>query len=486
MSLQSCFIAYARAPKLSLLALGWLMLWPVASLAQRPYTLEKPRERAETERVTLSRRATQSNKGILAVVLQPVIAGKVMVTDLQGRILEQVETDKAAGQAEFELRRGATYIVKVTSPGYLAAETKAKVLKSANIARVQLTAQYATLTLPGLPPNAKVMVDDQLRVTADESGFAALADLTPGNHTLVVRHPEYNDYKVQLEDLTAGSRLTFPPLRTLLTQVAKLTIQGLPGATILIDGEFQGRVNADGQVRIDYQLAQAAEHTITAELLGFHHWSSKELLKPGPRTLAIKLDPIVTSAGATDGFDSLSQWDAPAGWRLAKERVNGLNVSKLQVTDAAPGILKEKTYRDFTAIFTVWLSDEKGATWLVRTGQDKQNYYLFHLTGLKAGELTPRKLYTFRVKDGQVSEAQPPTPLTFDFKEKDSYVIEIEVRGHEIKHVLTAQSQGEDSKASFTDTLSDRDQFLYGSFGFLSFKGETFLVDDFTIEPLKE
>ena len=235
---------------------------------------------------------------------------------------------------------------------------------------------------------------------------------------------------------------------------------------------------------IDYQLEQAAEHTITAELVGYQPWSSKELLKPGPRTLAIKLNPIVTSIGTTDGFESLSQWDAPANWQLAKERVKELNVSKLRVSGGAPGILKNKVYRDFTALFTVWLSDEKGATWIVRA-KDNRNYYLFHLTGLKAGELTPRKLYTYRVKDGQISEAQPPTPLTLDFKEKDAYEIKIEVHGYEITHVLTAQSNGEESKASFTDTLSDRDQFLYGTFGFLSFKGETFLVDDFTLEPVK-
>jgi hypothetical protein len=484
MSLQSRLVAWLCATKLYVWTFVWLLLWPAASHAQRPYTLEKPRERSDTEKVYVSRRATQASKGILAVVLQPVIAGQVVVTDLQGRVVEQAETDSISGQAEFELRRSGTYIVKVTSPGYLATETKAKVLKSTNIIRLQLTAQYATLILPGLPPKAEVLIDDQLRLTASDAGFAELADLTPGQHVFLIRHPEYNDYRATLDELKAGDKISFP-VRSLLTKVAKLQIQCLPGAIVLIDGEFQGRVNANGQVRIDYQLAEAGEHNIAVELSGYQTWAQKELLSPGPRTLAIKLEPVITSTGTTDGFESLSQWDAPAGWTLAKEKVKELNNSKLSVSDSKPGLLRNRNYRDFQAVFMVWLTDGKGATWVVRASNAKQNYYLFHLTGLKAGELTPRKLYTYRVKDGQVSEAQPPTTLTFDFKEKDSYFITITVRDNEIKHTLTANSNAEDSYASFTDTLADRDQFLYGTFGFLSFKGETFQVDDFTITPLE-
>jgi hypothetical protein len=470
-----------RALFTSLGLLGcWLAAVP-AVRAQRPYQVARAPERSATERVIIRTVPVQRTKGVLAVVLTPILNGKVVVKDARGRLIAESNAGER-GQAEFELPRRQVYQIEATHPGYFSAASKSQQLSSTTVVRLTLTPQFARLALPGLPLGAQVFIDDQLRATADASGFA---DLTPGNHLLSVRHPEYNDYQIALEDLKAGDGVTFPPMRTLLTRVAKLTIQCYPGASILIDGEFQGRINADGQVRIDYGLTQAAEHTITAELVGYQTWSSKELLKPGPRTLAIKLNPVLTSTGTTDGFDSLSQWDAPGGWQLAKEKVRELNVSKLQVSGASPGLLKDKTYRDFEAIFTIWLSDEKGATWILRASQNKQNFYLFHLTGLRAGELTPRKLYTYRVKDGQVSEVQPPTPLTFDFKEKDNYVVNIQVRGYEIKHKLTANSNGEESEASFTDTLNDRDLFLYGTLGFLSFKGETFQVDDFTVIPLQ-
>src|SRR4030095_15353611 len=137
--------------------------------------------------------------------------------------------------------------------------------------------------------------------------------------------------------------------RVPLARVAKLTIHAPPGATVLIDGDMRGKVNADGRVQIDYQLTEAAEHSIAIELLGYQTWTSKELLKPGPRELAIKLDPIITSKGTTDGFDNLSLWNAPSDWTIARVKVNQGTTTRLQVSGKTIGLLKDKTYRDFEA-----------------------------------------------------------------------------------------------------------------------------------------
>ncbi len=453
----------------------------IPALAQRDYTVIRPRERAANENVTLSRRATQASKGILGVFLEPIIAGKIVVTDSQGRILDETETDNVEGKAEFELRRGQSYIIKASSPGFLSRETKARLTKSSDIVRLQLQAQFARLELPGIPVGAQVFIDDKLRATANQTGRVVIDNLEPGNHSLLIHHPEYNDYRTPLDDIEAGSRYPFPPLNTILSKVAKLNIQSLPGATVLIDGDLRGKVNANGRVQIDYPLTEATEHTIAIELPGYQPWSSKELLKPGPRELAVKLDPILTSKGTSDGFDNLSLWNAPGDWTIARLQVGQRTTTRLQVSGKTIGLLKGKTYRDFEAVFTVWLNDGKGATWAVR--YDKNNYYLFHLTGPKASELAPRKLYTYRVKDGQVTELATPTPLLFEIKEKESYTIFVTVSGHTISHKLQANSNGEESPAIFTDTSNDKDLFLYGSFGFLSFEGEVFQVDDFDIQP---
>src|SRR5262245_3682351 len=80
------------------------------AFAQREYTVIKPRARTATETVTINRRASQPTKGVLQVVLDPVIPGKVVVTNAQGRILEEVEAGED-GQATFELRRGQSYSI---------------------------------------------------------------------------------------------------------------------------------------------------------------------------------------------------------------------------------------------------------------------------------------------------------------------------------------------------------------------------------------
>ncbi len=444
--------------------------------------IEKPRQRG-SEIITVRTRPALPSKGVLAVAVNPYLSADVVVKDAAGLERARGKADKETGQIEFQLPRKKVYQVEVSYPGYLSTTRKSKPLGGSTVVSLSLTPQYAAIRLRDLPPNAQVWLDGQMRAASDQSGVVNLNDISPGDHSVLVQHAEYNDYSDKFEKLEAGATAT---LNVRLIKVAKLTIQALPGATLYIDGALQGRVNADGAVNIDYELEQAAEHTIAVELLGYQTWTRKELLTPGPRTLSAKLDPIVTSAGVTDGFASLAQWNAPATWKIVSQKGKELDTSKLQVSGPGIGMLKEKTYRDFTVTFTVWLSDEKGASWVVRADRTGRNYYLFHLSGLKAGELTPRRLYTYRVKDGQQSEVETPTPMTLDFKEKDSYYITVSVRGNQIKHTLQAISTAEESGASYTDTFTDKDLFLYGSFGFTSFKGEVFLVDDLLLDPAKE
>jgi hypothetical protein len=452
------------------------------TLAQRDYTVVKPRERAASEKIAVTRKATQASKGVIAVLIDPYVPSQVTVTDAKGKVIEQAQTDAESARVDFELRRGQTYLIKASAPGYTAAERKSKLVKGSEIVRLQLRAQFARVDLPGLPQGAQVFFDDKLVATTDKTGRVALDSLTPGTHSLLIRHPEYNDYKTTLDNLEAGTSISFFSLSTILTKVARLTIQSLPNAIVLIDNAYQGRVGPDGSVRIDYELEQSSEHIIRVELPGYQPWEGRQLLTPGARAIEIKLNPIVTSTGMTDGFDSLSLWSHPPEWKFIREKINERQNNKLQVGGEQLGLLKDKLYRDFTAVFNIWLSDGKGATWTLRADKEGRNYYLFHLAGPRSGELAPHKLYTYRCKDGVLSEVNAPTPLLFDLKEREGYFIEITVRGNTVAHKIS-NANAELSEAFWTDTDAGKDQFLYGYFGFRSFKGETFQIDDFTIDP---
>lgn len=456
-----------------------------AALGQRRYTIEKPQDRSASERVTI-RTKSAPTRGVLAVVLQPIVPGQVVVVkDASGKVINRQEGIKD-GQAEFQLQRGKTYQVEASYPGYLSAAGKSKPLKANEIIRLTLVPQFVQFNLGGLPVGAQVAIDDKMRAIVGQTGSVSIGEIPPGKHILRISHPEYNDYIDNFDDaaLEAGDEVNFGRIR--MARVAKLIFQGPAGATVMIDGEVKGKIQADGSVRVDYAIERAAERTVSVELLGYQTWTKPELLSPGPKTISVKLDPIVTSAGVSDGFDSLSQWKTPsAGWELATDGRN----KKLRVKGPELGLLKDRVYRDIQkeSNFIIWLEDGKGATWAVKADKDARSYYLFHLAGPKSTTHTPKKFYTYVVRDGAAPvEESTPFPVLIELDMKSSYLINIEVSGDKILHWITSNETGERVElGAWTDTTTTKDRFLYGTFGFRSLVGEVFAVDDFNLEPKK-
>lgn len=443
--------------------------------------VEKPRERATSERVFIRTKPTLPSKGVLAVVLTPVINGQVVIKDAAGKILERREAGEN-GQAEFQLQRGRVYQIEAAFPGYLSAESKSKPLQATEIIRLRLVPQFATLKLPDLPAKAQVFIDNELRATNQQAGAVTIADLKPGNHALLIRHHEYNDYTDTLKDLEPGTEVKYA--RIPLRRVAKLTVEGPAGATVLIDGAVQARIEPAGKVSFDYELDRAMERTISIELLGYQTWTRRETFSPGPRTITAKLDPIITSAGVSDFFDTMIQWSAPASWKILSDPRN----KRLEVSGSSIGTLKDKTYRNCHVNFVIWLSDGKGATWAVRADKEGRNYYLFHLAGPSSTTHTPNRFYTYLVKDGaEPVEVSTPIPLVDALNPKTSYTIDLTVQGSTVKHTITSNETGNTNDLGiWTDTSTTKDRFLYGTFGFRSMLGETFIVDDFNLEPIAE
>jgi len=455
------------------------------AFAQREYTVVKPRERSATERVTIRTRAAQPSKGILAVVLQPIVPGQIVVVkDSTGKIISTQENIED-GQAEFQLQRGKIYHVEASRPGYLSKTGKSQPLKATEIIRLNLIPQFVSFNLSGLPAGAQVFIDDTLKATTDQSGSIAIGDVEPGKHSLRISHPEYNDYRDNFdgEGLKAGEEVNYSRIQ--LTRVAKLLIQGPAGATVLINGALQGKIQENGSVRIDYELEQATERTISVEQLGYQSWTRTETLTPGPHTYSVSLDPIVTSAGVSDFFDSLSQWKAPTTWELMADGRN----KKLRVKGEGLGVLKDRIYRDIQGglNFTIWLDDGKGATWAVRVDKEGNNYYLFHLAGPDSTTHTPKRLYTYLVRGGGAPvEVSTPIPVLTDLNKNTSYTITIEVTGYTVRQWITSDQTGDRGDLGiWTDTTATKDKFLYGTFGFCSMAGEIFTVDDLNLAPHK-
>ncbi|MGH9837507.1 MAG: hypothetical protein ACREEM_01845 [Blastocatellia bacterium] len=463
----------------SLIVAGHLFAISSESLAQRGIkelpVVVKPSQRPANERVVFRTVLQVPTKGQLAVALNYKVNATVVVKDASGRQVAKAEANE--GQAEFQLLRGKSYQIEVIHPSYLGTNYKTKPLGATEIVLANLTPQFAALRLRALPPDSQVFIDNKERATADKSGNIAIENLKPGDHELLVRHPEYEDYIDKLIGLEAGVEVTYPPLR--LLRVARIAIRGPAGANVMIDGDFWGRIKPDGGARINYELEQVGEHVISVEKIGYQPWTRRELLKPGVLTLEVKLDPIITSSGFSDFFEDLLQWSAPSPWQIVADQRN----RKLEVRGEAPGLLANKTYRDFVMNFTVWLNDSRGATWLVRADKEGRSYYLFHLSGSASTKFTPRRFYTFLISNGgQPQSVSTPIPVIPELNNKTSYTINVVVQGNTIKHTITPNDTGETVDLGiWTDTSTDKDKFLYGTLGFRSLAGEIFAVDDLTV-----
>jgi hypothetical protein len=469
LAMSFCFIALSQTS------------FSVKVYGQRQYNVERPRERPRSEKITVSTKADQPTKGVLAVVLDPIINARVVIRDSRDRLLQSQETGES-GQAEFELGRGRVYRVEVIARNYVTVIQKSPLVKSSTIMRISVIPQFARINFPSLPVDAQIFIDDKLRATAGEEGNISIDDLDPGTHRLLIRHPEYNDYSDRLDNLEAGVIINYP--RIPLTRVAKLTIQGLAGATVLINGAFQARIGPSGEVKFDYPIEQASEHSVRVELSGYQPWSSKEMLTPGSRTINANLLPVITSAGTSDFFDNLSLWDAPSSWKIVSDERS----KKLEVSGKNLGVLRDKTYRDFVANFTIWLENGMGATWAVRVDEQRRNYYLFHLAGPKSTTHTPNRFYTYLVRDGgEPVEVSTPVPVLVDLAQPGSFTITINVKDYTVKHSIVSNDKiDEKDLGVWTDTSRARDQFLYGSFGFRCLASEIFSVDDLYFEPTKD
>jgi hypothetical protein len=94
----------------------------------------------------------------------------------------------------------------------------------------------------------------------------------------------------------------------------------------------------------------------------------------------VPLEPVITDAGTSDGFDDLIQWNAPSNWKLEAVGPSVAN-KRLHIAGQELGLIRDKVFKDFEGIFTVWMPDGKGATWAMRADQTGKSYLLFHLAG---------------------------------------------------------------------------------------------------------
>jgi hypothetical protein len=250
---------------------------------QRRYTIEKPKERSVSRDGTSSTTSRQPNaRGLLVVLVEPILPGSITVRASMVVELGRADADQENGQVEFSLPRGKSYLIEVSHPGYGTEKVSSRQLTGQTITRVRGSTPIGvsqTQVICRWERRSWLMA--RVRTVVDASGTALVTEITPGGHRLTISHPEYNDFEDSFEVRAAGEEVRYP--RIPLTRVARLELNGPPGVLVMIDGALQGKINESGKLRINYEIEQIVERSITAELVGFQPWSRRMMLNPGPR-----------------------------------------------------------------------------------------------------------------------------------------------------------------------------------------------------------
>jgi hypothetical protein len=172
----------------------------------------------------------------------------------------------------------------------------------------------------------------------------------------------------------------------------------------------------------------------------------------------------------------LSQWDAPAGWEIVKEKDSpALKVQGM-------GFLKKgEDWDNYKVEFEVKVTKE-AAGWMVRA-KDPNNFYLFKLSSDQAKTIPKNSLVKYIFSEGKylnsLSRQDAPgaagvTPLPFKVSNKDFYRVVVVVKGNTITHSIDGVQ---------VDSWTD-DTFARGRFGFNASMVELATVRSVVTAPL--
>ena len=392
-----------------------------------------------------------------------------------------IEIDgKAAGKAfDGEFRREmppGTYTVTVKAgPGYEPLEQKVTLQTGrVMVIRAELLSKYGRVSIGPAIEGAKIYVDDKLldpskyRIDTT-SGLVIIDEVEPGERRIAYDHPDYVIVERKFKISPASDYIwTFIPKRAGVELIVKTT----PGALVYVDDKFRGRSSDEGILKVIDISPGRHEVRITSE--GFEDIKqSIEFEFQKPVQLEKELVPVALSSELGEDFSNgLASWDAPASWQAKGGKVN--------VKGPGVGLIRSYVYKDFKMAIDFRFVNGKGAAWVVRA-RDKQNYYLFQLTGPKSQ--TPNRFNSYVYKNGE-PQLLGTMPVVEDLsRPDDAYTITIEAKGPLIKHYI--QLKSEPLNGSMPLGLLLDSSFSYGAVGVGTKDGEEFILYTLFVLPTR-
>ncbi|HET9532908.1 MAG TPA: hypothetical protein VFQ92_21315, partial [Blastocatellia bacterium] len=387
-----------------------------AQAKKYPGTEPTPRTPSKPPVTRGAKRPAAKTNGVLFVLTQPG-AARVVIKNSQGAPVSQGVSRE--GEYRVELKPGK-YNVEVVAEKHLPFTGEAEVKQAQPeyvLANLTSTIGSVQIAMGTLPETAVVLIDGRkpASITRKPGNQIQIDNLDAGPHTLRITHQSIADYEEKIEVRGGAAIPVAPDFRE---AAVSFVIRSEPGADIFIDNNLEGRVGDRGELRVSTKY-KPGRHTIRAEKEKFKPAQKSEEFSIGEATVELKLTKAISADEFADYFlDGTLYWEAPKTWQVKRGRMT--------VEGTEVGIVRDRFYDDFKMVFDVSFANGRGAAWVLRA-QDKQNFYLFQLTGPKASN--PNTLRYYAYQNGQ-PRLLGSVPIVENLsKPDDSFTVTVDARG---------------------------------------------------------
>ncbi|MCI0491077.1 MAG: hypothetical protein L0229_31185 [Blastocatellia bacterium] len=464
---------------LALLALSVTLLFSSSGHAQREFEeVGKPKPKPKpTTRVQPKgpQRAQVRTNGVLFVLTNPP-AAEVVVKNSRGVAIKQ---GKSNGEGEFraELAPGL-YDVEISAENYSPEIRKKISVKPPQPQILQAgllpTTGSILLAMGSVDANANILINSKKPVSIVKRGenLLEIEALPAGTYTLRISHPTIAAWENKVEVLNGASTPVSPKFKPAFVN---LTVISEPGAEIYVDDNYQGSTAENGEILISNKL-MPGRLVIKAVKDKFETATETRTFAAGDDRVELALKRIEFSPEFADSFrGGAASWAAPKAWEIKPGR--------MIISGPDMGLVRDVLYADFKMEFDISFINGKGAVWIVRA-RDKQNYYMFQLTGPKGSPPTIFKSYIS--ENGRLRELKAADYVALNLGIKnDTFHITVEAKGNTIKHFIEVTSDPRNTGPQPISELRNADAISHGTVGFGTKDGEEFLVYFVNINPMK-
>lgn len=342
------------------------------------------------------------------------------------------------------------------------------------VALNKMVSLYGDIRIGGIPPGAKVLLDEKPAILVQGNQSATIARIPVGKHRLRISKDGYVELNREL-DVQPGKE-SFVSAQLELAMVT-INLIAQPGARVYAGSVEKAILPSDGKVAISLPPGR---HSIRVLKEGFQEWTKELSLTMANNSVVerVELTPIPSSAEG-DWQPSLAgrKWfPQNSGWKFENSGAL-IRGDKPVLFDTESG-RDFNSYRDFRLEFDAVFANGKGLAWVARA-KDPNNYYLFEI-------VSPQNNPTFNFyvcRDGKLEWKDSQRIVEKMDKKGDSFHITFEAKGDRFDTRMTIASTPS-ARPHLIGIFQD-DSFSYGGIGFRGKDMSESLLQTFFVIPLR-